>query len=105
MKNNLPHGKGRITWPDRKYYDGSWHEGNPHGAGKLFVPSSVRCKCLTYEDTKDCKTTADGNVEITGNWINGYHEDIKQVLLPAQTHLEKALENQKISDTVFIPYN
>lgn len=78
MKDNLPHGmKGKIIWPDGKYYDGSWHEGSPHGRGKLFVPSSEKCTNSTYEDTPDCKTLANGDVEITGEWDNGYHPDIR----------------------------
>lgn len=43
-------GKGRMTYPDGRVYDGEWKNGSPHGEGSMTYP--------------------DGSV-ITGTWVKG----------------------------------
>ncbi|NQY73633.1 MAG: hypothetical protein HRT90_02610 [Candidatus Margulisbacteria bacterium] len=35
LKNNKPHGNGKMTYPDGRVYDGNWKDGEHHGKGKM----------------------------------------------------------------------
>jgi hypothetical protein len=34
--NNVPHGKGLMTWADDSYYAGGWFQGQRHGVGRMY---------------------------------------------------------------------
>jgi len=34
--NNLQHGHGVQTWPDKSQYIGNWENGKPNGNGKFI---------------------------------------------------------------------
>ena len=37
-KNNVPHGKGTMTWPDGRKYSGEWRNGKRQGYGTYHWP-------------------------------------------------------------------
>ena len=38
VKDNQPHGKGKMVWKNGKVYDGQWEEGVENGMGKTIFP-------------------------------------------------------------------
>lgn len=38
--NNKIEGKGRLTWPDRSYFEGEFHNDRKHGKGTLVFPDN-----------------------------------------------------------------
>lgn len=38
LRNDVPHGKGILKFPDGAVYDGEWEAGTYHGKGKYVFP-------------------------------------------------------------------
>lgn len=36
IKNNKPHGKGKLYFPDGSYFEGTFKEGKTHGKGRFI---------------------------------------------------------------------
>jgi len=34
--NDIKHGKGIVTWPDGRWFKGTWVDGKHHGPGQAY---------------------------------------------------------------------
>ena len=50
-ENDLKHGRGVYSYPDKSFYDGEWHKGKQHGQGK-YVDSSGNAKIGIWSNGK-----------------------------------------------------
>ena len=87
LKNELPDGKGIMTYEDGSTYDGEWEEGQRYGKGTL-----------TYEDgAKYEGEWKDGEMDGTGTftWSNGdkYEGDWKSM---------RSFPKEKVFSTGFV---
>lgn len=64
MENNLPHGKGEMSWPNGKQYSGTFVMGNIEGQGRLVTETG-----MVYEgDIKDAIPEGMGKVELPSGY-------------------------------------
>ncbi|MGM0652621.1 MAG: ATP-binding cassette domain-containing protein [Bacillota bacterium] len=73
LKDNVPHGSGRLLLPDGTKYEGEWDEGVPHGRGKLIYANGDVYKGFFLKGKRHgygINIQADGKKR-SGLWQNG----------------------------------
>lgn len=98
LKNNVPHGRGKLLMPDGTKYDGEWQEGKPHGRGIIIYANGAAYKGEFYEGKKHGygKYAQPKGKTIKGRWDKGkflhsIDELQKGAALPNKTGKKEAI--------------
>ncbi|MDW7739055.1 MAG: ATP-binding cassette domain-containing protein [Bacillota bacterium] len=85
LRDNIPHGQGRLALPDGTRYDGDWKEGKPHGRGTVFYAGGGIYKGELVEGKRHgygIYSKPDGKV-LKGLWENGsFVKSFEEVFKP-----------------------